>query len=94
MAAKAAPNAIVTAAARAAAGAMAATTALWWFGSGSGGGGNNVDIGLLDLVILGVHRIAASVFSCALGTECLLYFNTMTVRATYMSLSLARMCGK
>ena len=54
----------------------------------------NDDIGLLDLVILGVHRIAVSVFSCALGKECLLYFNTMTVKATYMSLSLARMCGE
>jgi hypothetical protein len=29
-----------------------------------------VDIGPLDLVILGVHRIAVSVFSCALGKEC------------------------
>ena len=29
-----------------------------------------VDIGLLDLVILGVHRVAVSVFSCAVGEEC------------------------
>ncbi len=55
----------------------------------------SVNIGSLDLVILGVHHIAVSVFSCALGKElCLLYFNTMTVRAAYMSLALARMCGE